>query len=328
MTVSISKIKAGVLIMSILMFAVDARAQQEPLFTQYVNAPICMNPSFTGNRNSLAIDMTIRKQWMGIDGAPESFTLGVHSPINKSRVSLGGYITTDKVGPIKYNQFSFAYAYQVRLSDRMFLSMGTQAGLNHYNIGLTNMKLNDPSDPNFGFNIENAIKPTWGFGATVFTPKYHIAISSPQIILNELSAEENNSTVYQAQRNYYINGGYTYKINKKQSLQGSTLIRLADSSSPIFDFNVLFNYNKTLWFGASYRLKQTIAAMVNYQVTKNIAVCYSYDFNINTKSYFKQGSHEITLSYDCFKFYKKNKYRNFKRKKADEEDSMRSIRSF
>lgn len=304
-------------------------AQQEPLFTQYVNTPLTLNPAYAGNRNSLAVDFGVRQQWMGVEGAPKTYSLTAHSPINKSRVSLGGSLMSDQAGPVTTNQLSFAYSYMVRLDERMFLSLGTNAGLNHYNIGLTDVKLLNLNDPNFGFNIENEIKPLWGVGAVIFTPIFYIGLSAPQIFISEFSKTDNESTIYHNDRHFYINAGYLYQINKKQSIKISTFARVIDAKQQVIDLNALMNYNKYLWFGMSYRFNQAVAGMVNYQVNRNWSICYSYDFYTNRTTYFQQGAHEITLSYDCYKFYKKNKYRNFKRKGADKDDeAIRSIRYF
>lgn len=312
----------------LLLLSMPVYAQQDPLFTQYVNSPLSMNAAYTGNRNSLALDLGVRQQWVGVEGAPKSYYLSAHSPINKSRVSLGGYLLSDEAGPVVSRQVHGTYSYLVRMSNKMFLSLGASGGVHLYNIGLTGLNLGDAADPYFGFNITNRVKPSFGVGAVLFTPNYYVALSCPQLLLSRFSHSGIDSGVYASDHHFYLNGGYTYVLNKHQSMRFSSLVRLLPSGENVIDLNVIFNYNKYLWVGASYRFGQALAGMLNFQLNRNWGICYSYDFYTNRTSYFNSGAHEITLSYDCYKFYKKNKYRNFKRKSADKEEEMRSIRYF
>ena len=68
--------------------------------------------------------------------------------------------------------------------------------------------------------------------------------------------------------------------------------------------------------------------MLDFQITRNISVIYSYDFPLPKMPFASYGSHEITLSYDVFKYVRRNKDRQFKKKKDAEGDAIRSIRYF
>jgi len=63
--------------------------QQDSQFTQYMYNTMNFNPAYAGSRGILSIMGLYRTQWVGLDGAPNTQTLSVSSPINYGRNRLG-----------------------------------------------------------------------------------------------------------------------------------------------------------------------------------------------------------------------------------------------
>lgn len=57
-------------------------SQQQPMYGQYMFNMLNVNPAYAGNRDVGNVNFLIRRQWLGIDGAP---TTGSISMINASR---------------------------------------------------------------------------------------------------------------------------------------------------------------------------------------------------------------------------------------------------
>lgn len=64
------------------------RAQQQILNTQYVFNRHLIHPGFSGIGGRLQASLLVRKQWAGINGAPTTQALSVHSPINDDKIFL------------------------------------------------------------------------------------------------------------------------------------------------------------------------------------------------------------------------------------------------
>jgi len=75
--------------------------QQDAQYTQYIYNTTSINPAYAGSRDVLSIVGLHRSQWVGLDGAPRTSTLSLHSPVGVSRrVGLGGSVVNDEIGPV------------------------------------------------------------------------------------------------------------------------------------------------------------------------------------------------------------------------------------
>lgn len=147
--------------------------QVEALFTQHANHMLILNPAFAGSRNSLAVDLFSRQQWLGMENAPATYYIGIHSPVNRSRVSLGASLMSDHAGPMVSNHFSVVYSYLTRLSPRLFLSKGLSAGVDNHWLSVHQLDIVDNLDPVFQRGVENSFHPVIGAGLVLS----HLSIS-------------------------------------------------------------------------------------------------------------------------------------------------------
>ena len=71
----------------ILIFALVLQAavsaQQAPITSQYLTNGLVINPSYAGTRGALSANLSYRKQWAQIIGAPQFQNISLHSPINQ-----------------------------------------------------------------------------------------------------------------------------------------------------------------------------------------------------------------------------------------------------
>jgi type IX secretion system PorP/SprF family membrane protein len=312
----------------LLAWPVTVVAQQVPTFTQYFNNPLILNPAIAGTRNALAMDVSTRQQWMGVKDAPKSYYMVAHSPINRSKISLGASLLADKAGPVSANHFSLAYSYLARINHRMFLSFGLNTGVNNYSIGLNDLNLIDGGDPFFERNITNGWKPTFGSGLIVFTPAWYLSLSVPQIQLDRFK-NESDDVVFQSGRNYYLSAGYYFFMADGYNMKLSMLSRIAEKGTSAHDINSYFTLKDNFNVGLTYRLNSAAAVTLGAQITPTVGICYSYDFPMHGTKYHSINNQEITLSFDISTYFVRNRDREFLRKKpAEEMKSIKSIRYF
>ena len=69
----------------IIIYSDAAYTQQDAQYTQYMFNTMSVNPAYAGSRGQLSAAALYRAQWVGLEGAPESFTLNLHSPIRNSK---------------------------------------------------------------------------------------------------------------------------------------------------------------------------------------------------------------------------------------------------
>ncbi len=296
-----------------------------------MNNQLCINPAYTGVRNSISASINAKKQWMGIDGAPTTYMVGINAPINKTFSAIGVLLSNNSVGPINTYCGNFSYAHLLKLNDQLHLSLGLNIGANYQNISLSKINVVNSNDPMFQSDISNQINADFGAGAFMYSPSFYIGISFPHLVQTNFSKYEDIETpTYK--RNAYLSSGTTININKSFAIRPSALFKINEDKEMNLDLNALLAINNKFIIGASYRIKNNMSFIVNMQISKQLLVGYSYDIN-NNNSNIGNNSHEISLCFDSFKYAKKNRKRNFakkkkKKKKDKEEDSIRSIRNF
>lgn len=310
----------------ILLFVSQIQAQVDQLTTQHNNNYLLINPAYAGMHNAIATNLSSRQQWVGIDGAPISYSLTIHSPINKTYTSIGGALKRYEQGPVTRNQVEFNYSYLIKFNAPVMLSLGLGASLSQTHIGFKNLNALNYSDPYIQTDYENGIKPNFGFGAFLYTPDLYIGISIPRMLTSNY--KNNNYHLLKEIRAYYLTGGYTHKFNRKWSGKPSFLLRYADNGSLTTDISGQLQYRNNVCFGVLYRFNQTAALMLHLNVTENMGVCYSFEMPVNFSTRYTQPTHEISITYDIFQYYRHTKHRRFNKKSTEIPEGMKSMRFF
>lgn len=60
-----------------------------PVYSQYLQNGMAINPAYTGTREVLSGFMSYRIQWMGTNGSPLLQSVSLHSPMKNDKVGLG-----------------------------------------------------------------------------------------------------------------------------------------------------------------------------------------------------------------------------------------------
>ena len=134
------------------------QAQQLPQLTQYQFNDYVFNPAVAGSRQFFELRSGHRYQWVGIQDAPRTFTLSGTTPIGKN-MGVGGYIFTDIVGPTRRTGVQFSYAYHLKLTEDLKLSLALSGGLLQFLIDGSKITLHDQGDPTMDDQLRGELKP-------------------------------------------------------------------------------------------------------------------------------------------------------------------------
>ncbi len=80
-------------VFSILMVhgATVSFGQQDPIYAQYINNPLTINPAYTGSNNMFNATLQYRTQWAGIIANPTTINFSSHAIwTSQNRVALSG----------------------------------------------------------------------------------------------------------------------------------------------------------------------------------------------------------------------------------------------
>lgn len=297
--------KRIILILVVLIVGIEfSNAQQLPQFTQYMYNTIAVNPAYAGSRDALSIVALNRNQWAGFDGGPETQTLSIHSPLRNEKLGLGLSLINDKAG---FENFTYAYvdfSYTIQASDNVEVSFGLKGGMTYYKLAEELYNYTEVNQDSYFDERLNRWNSNFGAGILVHSDKWYVGLSIPKIINHDM----NNSTDYAALEtvHYYALGGYVFDLSKSLKLKPSFMVKYTKGAPISNDFTANLLYNEKVWLGGSYRIngkQRAVGAIVDFQVSDQFRVGYTYEIPTGEIRPYTSGSHEILLMYE-FRFLK------------------------
>jgi len=303
-------LKLNLIVFIALFGCLTTTAQQLPQFTQYQFNTVTINPAYAGSRGVLNLTGVHRSQWVGLEGAPETQTFSIHSPLRNEKIGLGLSFVNDHLG---FENFSYIYgdfSYTINTGENTKLAFGIKAGFTLFN--LDPEFLLDPfvTDDPFFNNFSNRLVPNVGVGFYWHTNRWYIGLSAPRLLSNDLNRTRNNidaEFVALERVNYFLTGGYVFDISTTSDIKfkPSFLVAATNGAPASFDLSGNFLFNEKLWLGAAYRINeqtQAIGGIVDFQISKQIRIGYAYEYPLNSDiGGFQDGSHEVLLIFEVFK---------------------------
>lgn len=282
--------------------AAESFAQQDALVSQYMFNQLYLSPAYAGVRKAPNFTGTFRKQWTSFEGAPVTQTFSTDMML-KEKMGLGLIICNDKIGVTGQTDFYANYAYHLKISDDLFLSLGLRGGVSNYRADLSKLVVWDEDDASFSRNIVGKWLPNFGGGAYLYSKKYFVGISLPHMLNYDpatfLHAELDRSPMLE--RHFYFTGGYEYKASETISMKHSLLFKYAPAAPAQLDINTMAYYKNMIGIGLSYRTRSGIVGLAEFVSKRNIRIGYSFDYSFSDLADYSSGSHEIMLSYDLIK---------------------------
>ena len=217
-------------------------AQQDAQYTQYMYNTVSVNPAYAGSRGNLSAALLYRTQWVGLDGAPQTQTLNVHSPIGYRGVGLGASIIRDRIGPTAEDNFDIDFSYTVYTSNEGRLSFGLKAGLNLLDIRFS--ELNQfTTDPILEDDVDNRLSPNFGAGVYYHNQKFYTGLSVPRFLETSHFEGESLSTAKE-QMNLYFITGYVWDLNSYLKFKPTLLTKVTKSAPLQVDLSANFMLNE------------------------------------------------------------------------------------
>ncbi|NCT18679.1 MAG: hypothetical protein COZ75_09845 [Flavobacteriaceae bacterium CG_4_8_14_3_um_filter_34_10] len=282
-----------------------SNAQQDPQYTQYMYNTQVVNPAYAGSRDALSIGALYRSQWVGLEGAPKTGTLAVHSPIGFGNVGLGFSLVRDEIGIVEETYANIDFSYTIQTSAEAKLAFGIKAGANLFNVDFAKLNIADPGDI-FENNIDNKFKPQIGAGAYYYTNKFYAGLSVPNFIestyFDEADIANANVSVISRERlHYFFITGYVFDLSENVQFKPAVLTKLVTGSPLQVDASANFLFYEKFTLGAAYRWSAAVSAMVAFQVTDELMLGFAYDRETTDLSKYTDGSYEVYLRFEIFK---------------------------
>jgi len=292
--------KNKIVIVMLLLAGFFASAQQDAQYTQYMYNTISVNPAYAGSRDVLSVVGLYRSQWVGLDGAPETQTLSIHSPVG-NKVGLGLSIVNDEIGPSNETYIDVDFSYTLNVGATAKLALGIKAGANLLSIDYN--KLTGDDDVIFQDNIDNRFMPNVGIGAYWYDDKYYLGLSSPDLLETEHYDDDEVAESYLAKERLhaYLMGGYVFDLDYNLKFKPAFLVKAVDGAPLQVDISANFLFNEKFTIGAAYRWSAAVSGIAGFQISDQLMIGYAYDQETTELRRYNSGSHEIVLRFELFK---------------------------
>lgn len=278
-------------------FIGKVNAQTEAMYSQYMFNMMTVNPAYAGNRESLSANFLYRKQWVGLDGAPQTTAVSVDGALSNKRVGLGVQLYDDRIGAEKATGLKLSVSTRVRVSENGILSGGLTAGLMNYQVNLTAVPNRfTPSDPAFGQNL-NKWQPSVGMGLFYATDRFYAGVSMPNVIRTRLTELDmiNSGIPKVNDQHYFVTAGFVTSLSEDVKLKPSVMMKVVSGAPVQFDLNTNLWLKDMIGLGVSYRTGDAYVGMVELQASQQFRIGYAYDVTISRLKGYNQGSHELYL---------------------------------
>ena len=273
------------------------KAQQEPMYSQYMFNMLHINPAYAGSRAADNITLLYRNQWIGLAGAPKTGAFSWDKRADDSNVGYGLEVYSDKLGIETTTGFQAFYSYHLPF-ENSYLSLGLSGGLLNYKVAYSEAVTNTGGDPVYQTDI-NSWLPTAGFGMVYVTPVWYVGLSIPALLNTKVSAKGTvTSSGFGTNNHYFLTGGYDFVLDENMKLKPSVMIKAVKGSPVQYDINTMWWFKDKLGLGVSYRHADAVVGLLEVQITPKLRLGYSYDYTISDFRTYNQGTHELMLRWE------------------------------
>lgn len=295
-----------------------ARGQQNIQFSQYIFNSLSVNPAYAGYKEEWFVQLAMRAQWVGVEGAPRTATAsidGILDPRDR-KMGLGFQITTDKIGAQSSTSATANYAYRLQLNDddTQRLSFGLGVGVAQYSLKGQLLTTIDQGDEAVPTGNQSNIVPDLRFGVFYNSDFWYLGISALDIFSGPkegIRRNQSSSLNIIRSRHAYLMAGALVNFSPDLRMRPSILIKEDFRGPTSLDLNTMFILNDRIWIGASFRAglnlrekqdrpigietENSFSGIAQFFVSERFRIGYSYDHVTSKLGSNQNGSHELTM---------------------------------
>ena len=286
-------------IIILVCFSALTKAQQLPMYSQYITNDFVLNPAIAGSKPYFPLQINSRTQWSGLGKiAPKTNTLSYHMPVAYDAIGIGAIVMQDETGPYSQIGLTLSFAYHIQLDedDLTRLSLGLSGLITQHNLKQDDLIFHNP-DPEFQGSYSKMV-PDASFGAYLYSKNFSLSVSAHQLFESTFkkSVQDifgDNSQV----RHYFANASYRIDIHSDLAIEPSLLVKTTEVSPTQLDINARAIIDNNYWAGLSLRSSQSLVILAGLHM-RSMFLSYSYDYGISSLSSIASGSHEISLGFN------------------------------
>jgi len=336
------KRKAVILLILLGWICVSNVQAQDPVFSQFYNSPLYLNPALIGEEENLFINFAHRSQWRSLNFPYTTSQVSLILPYFKDKHikpeghvgGIGVSFYGDEAGQganLKTYGGSASFAYNLNLSRKSVnrLSFALQLGFIHKNVSTEQLEWGEQYNPFIGF--DNTVVPAevgliqnrtfldiatgafWRYFAN--TDQKTIQSIYAGFVASHLNHPDESlidGDVNRLPLLYKLHGGMIFGLSERTNISFNFLSLIQDQVNQT-NFGSFLSYklpfdtrgqmsNLIARVGAWYRVQDAAIASIEF-LTNNLQFGFSYDWNVTSLRYNNRGTGSFEISMG-YRFYK------------------------
>jgi type IX secretion system PorP/SprF family membrane protein len=330
------------LIVILLFFTSIKVFAQDPVFSQFYNSAVYLNPALIGEEQNLYLNFAHRSQWGSLEFPYTTSQVSLIIPYFKDKHvvpeghvgGVGVSFYGDEAGQgsnLKTYGGNASFAYNLHLSNKTInrITFGMQLGFINKTIDRSQLEWGEQYNPFIGF--DNTVVPAeldqlrnrtfldisagafWRYFASSDTKKIqsvYAGFSTGHLNHPDESIVEGNMNRLPVL--YKLHGGMVFELSEKASISANFLSLLQDKVNQtnigsFLSYKLPFDTkgqmsNLVTRIGAWYRVEDSFIASIEF-LTNNLQFGFSYDWNVTSLRYNNRGTGSFEISMG-YRFFK------------------------
>ncbi|MDG1716565.1 MAG: PorP/SprF family type IX secretion system membrane protein [Saprospiraceae bacterium] len=323
-----------ILIYCLLAMVLAEAKAQDPVFSQFYNAPNQINPAFVGNTVGPLVASNYRLQWPGFSLVYNTYMLSYDKFSPRFNSGFGTSILVDDAGDgaLKTTKLSGLYSYRIFVRNETFIKFGLEMGLVQSRLDPSKLIFFDQLDPQYGSvspggttiptqenisNIGTRFYPDVGAGIMIYSSKFYGGIGLKHLNNPDNGFLDNIENIdLGIPTRFTLHAGMQIDLEKGNNRLSSAFISpniVFVKQGPFHQINAGAHIDFGAFFtGLWYRdtANNGDAVIGSLGVRSGIyKISYSYDLTVSGLGVNSGGSHELglILNFDSL-LPKKSKY--------------------
>jgi len=283
--------------LSFILINLQTKAQVLPQ-TQYVFNPYLYNPAQAGQEGNTEFYLSYKKQWWGLEGAPDLGTLTFEMPLLE-QLNIGGQLQYQSEGALNIISFLATAAYHVPLDalEEHHLAFGMSFGVQNRSFNMA--EVSDPTDPALTDLAANNTGLIGNAGLYYAFNGFSAGFVLPQLFSQDAFVNSSFAEIQAQPFDYMIAmAGYKYYNDfAEYAIEPQVLYHFDKYVGNQFEGMLTFYYRDIVYGGASYRQSYGMSAYVGGNINDMFSLNYVYGFSSTAAASlpFNNATHEIGL---------------------------------
>lgn len=311
---------------------------QDPVFSQFYNAPLQLNAAFAGNTYTPMIVLNYRNQWPGLGNIYTTYAASYDQYFEKVHGGLGVSLLTDNAGDgtLKTTGLTGYYSYRIKIKGDLYVKGGLEAGWTNTALNWSKLQFGDALEALLdgttpgGTHVNSVETPAGklslnqirvGAGFLLYNPNYYFGVAFKNINSPDLSFLSNSFT----------NSDQLIEVPVRTSLHaGGQVVLKPGNKNRIGTFlspNIMWQRQKGfnqinlgaylsvnsvhggLWY--RHTIHNSDALIASFGVRMDyLRLTYSFDLTMSKLGLNQGGSHEIGIGLNFDYLYPKKQNYN------------------